>query len=143
MATEEHKALVRQFVAAADQQDFDRAATYLSPQIVVHLAGAPGPLDFATFFQFGQMWHAAFPDEQTTFEEQCAEGERVVSRMRSTATHTGEFQGIAPTGKRITVVGIWIDRIVEGRIVERWGVVDMLGVLQQLGVIPAPGQAGT
>ncbi len=139
--SEENKALVRQFVAAADQQDFERAAACLSPDVVVHLAGAPAPLDFPTFFQFGQLWHAAFPDEQTVFDDQLAEGDRVVSRMISTATHTGEFQGIPPTGKRIVVTGIWIERIADGKIVERWGVVDMLGVLQQLGVMPPPGQA--
>ena len=94
-----------------------------------------------TFFQVGQMWHAAFPDEQTVFDDQIAEGDKVVSRMTSTATHTGEFQGIPPTGKRITVTGIWIERIAEGKIVERWGVVDMLAVMQQLGVIPTSEQA--
>ena len=64
--------------------------------------------------------------------------------MTSTATHLGDFQGIPATGKRITVGGIWIDRIAGGRIVERWGVVDLLGVLQQLGALPplaAPGGA--
>jgi predicted ester cyclase len=114
---------------------------HLSPDLIVHLAGAPGPLDLATFFQFGQMWHAAFPDEQTVFENQIAEGDKVVSRMTSTATHTGGFQGIPPTGKRIRVTGIWIERIADGWIVERWGEVDMLGVMQQLGVIPTPEQA--
>jgi len=141
MSSEQNKALVRQFVTAADQQDFARAQAYLSPDLIVHLAGAPGPLDLATFFQFGQMWHAAFPDEQTVFDDQVAEGDKVVSRMTSTATHSGEFQGIPPTGKRITVTGIWIERIADGRIVERWGEVDMLGVMQQLGVIPTSEQA--
>jgi hypothetical protein len=53
-----------------------------------------------------------------------------------------EFQGIPPTGKRITVTGIWIDRMVDGKIAERWGQVDMLGVMQQLGAISSPEQAG-
>ena len=56
-------------------------------------------------------------------------GDSVVSRMSSTATHTGEFQGIPPTGKRIAVTGIWLDRLAGGKLVERWGVVDALGVL--------------
>ena len=137
MSLEANKALVREFVAAADQLDFERVSACLSSDVRVHLPGMPGPLDFPTFFQFGQMWHAACPDERTTFDDQIAEGDRVVSRMTSTATHSGAFQGIPPTGKRITVTGIWIDRVVEGRIVERWGVIDMLGVLQQLGVVPA------
>lgn len=137
MSGEQDKALVRQFVAAADSLDFTTATACLSPHVVVHLAGMSSAMDFPTFFQFGQMWHAAFPDEQTVFEDQIAEGDKVVSRMRSRATHTGPFQGIPPTGKRIEVTGIWIDRIADGKIVERWGVVDMMSVLQQLGLVPA------
>jgi len=141
MSTEENKAIIRRFVAEADRGDIDGAAAFLAPELVVHMAGAPGPLDRATFLQFGRMWHTAFPDEQTTFEDQLAEGDKVVSRMTATATHQAEFQGIAPTGKRIRVTGIWMDRIVAGKIVEHWVVVDQLGVLQQLGVLPPPGKA--
>ena len=140
MSSEESKTLIRRFVAAADRSDFEEATKCLSPNITVHIGGMPGPLDLATFFEFGQAWHSAFPDEETTFEDQIAEGDKVVSRMTSRATQVGEFQGVLPTGKRIAVTGIWIDRVVDGKIVERWGQVDMLGVMQQLGVAPAPGQ---
>jgi predicted ester cyclase len=71
---EENKALARHFVAAADRSDFEEATRCLSPEIIVHIGGMPGPLDLATFFQFGQAWHSAFPDEETTFEDQIAEG---------------------------------------------------------------------
>lgn len=142
MSSEENKALIRRFVAAADRSDFEEATECLSPDIAVHMGGMPGPLDLATFFEFGQAWHSAFPDEETTFEDQIAEGDKVVSRMSSRATHTGEFQGIPPTGKRITVTGIFIDRVANGKIVERWGQVDMLGVMQQLGVVTQPEQTG-
>lgn len=136
MSTEENKALTRRFVEAADRSDFEEATKCLSPDIIVHIGGMPGALDLDTFFRFGQAWHSAFPDEETNFEDQIAEGDKVVSRMTSQATHTGEFQGIPPTGKKITVTGIWIDRVVDGKIVERWGQVDMLGVMQQLGAVP-------
>ena len=56
----------------------------------------------------------------------------------ATAMHTGTFQGIPPTGKRVTVTGSWIDRVADGQIVEPWGQVDLLGTLQHLGIIPAP-----
>ena len=141
MQPEENKALVRRFVAAADRLDFEEATRCLSPESVVHMGGMPEPLDLATFFEFGQAWHSAFPDEETTFEDQIAEGDKVVSRMSSRATHTGELQGIPPTGKRITVSGIFIDRVADGKIVERWGQVDMLGVMQQLSVVPSPEQS--
>jgi predicted ester cyclase len=137
MSTEQNKAVVRQFVTAADKRDFETATKFVSPKVMVHIGGGPA-LDFATFFQFGQMYHSAFPDEATVFEDQVAEGDLVVSRMASTATHSDEFQGIPPTGKHVRVTGIWVDRIVDGQIVERWGEVDMMGLMQQLGVIPMP-----
>jgi predicted ester cyclase len=58
-------------------------------------------------------------------------------------THRGDFQGIAPTGKSITQTGIDILRLAGGKVSERWGEFDNLGLMQQLGVIPAPGQAGS
>lgn len=141
MSTEENKALIRRFVEAADRSDFEEATKCLSPDIVVHMGGMPGALDLDTFFRFGQAWHSAFPDEKTTFEDQIAAGDKVVSRMSSRATHTGELQGIPPTAKRITVSGIWIDRVVDGKIAEHWAQVDMLGVMQQLGAVPTPERA--
>lgn len=137
MSTEQNKAIVRQFVAAADKQDFETATKFVSPEVIVHIGGASA-LDFAAFLGFGQMYHMAFPDEATVFEDQVAEGTKVVSRMTSTATHRGEFQGIPATGKQIRVTGIWIDRVVDGRIVERWGEFDLMGLMQQLGAIPTP-----
>jgi steroid delta-isomerase-like uncharacterized protein len=135
MATEENKSLIRQFVAAADRQDFEQASACLSPDVLVHLPGMPAPLDFPTFLGFGQMWHTAFPDEQTSFEQQMAEGDMVVSRMVSKATHLGDFRGIPATGKPVEISGIWIDRVDHGRIAERWGVMDMLTLMEQLGVM--------
>jgi predicted ester cyclase len=138
---EQNKAVIREFVARADKGDIEGAGAFVAPNAIIHLAGAPGPLDRATFLQFGAMYHSAFPDEQTTFQDQLAEGDKVVSRLASTATHTGEFQGMPPTGKKINVSGIFIDRVVDGKIVERWGIFDQLGLMQQLGLIPMPQSA--
>ena len=85
---------------------------------------------------------AGFPDIHFSVEDMIAEGDKVVSRLTMHGTHRGDFQGIAPTGKSITQTGIDILRIVGGKVVERWGEFDNLGLLQQLGVIPAPGQPG-
>jgi predicted ester cyclase len=82
----------------------------------------------------------AFPDYAGTNVEQIAEGEKVANRFVFLGTHLGEFEGISPTGKRIEFVGHSIDRVVEGKIVESWVEVDMLGVMQQLGAVPEPGQ---
>jgi len=71
-----------------------------------------------------------------------AEGDTVVVRGTTSGTQTGAMQGIPPTGKKFTISGIDIFRVVDGKIVEHWDAVDQLGMLQQLGVIPAPGQPG-
>jgi steroid delta-isomerase-like uncharacterized protein len=78
---------------------------------------------------------AAFPDSHHTIEDLIAEGDRVVTRFTWTGTHRGEFLGIAATGRPISIGGIWIHRLADGRIVEgrEWGHLDWLGVLQQLG----------
>ena len=83
---------------------------------------------------------AAFPDLYITIEDQIADGDRVVTRWTARGTHTGEFQGIPPTGKPGKMTGIDIDRVADGKIVECWVNSDDLGLLQQLGVIPAAAQ---
>jgi predicted ester cyclase len=74
-----------------------------------------------TFRQFAADAHAAFPDMQLTVEDMIAEGDRVAARVIMRATHRGEFQGIAPTGKRVQVRAMDMFRIVGGKIVEHWG----------------------
>ncbi len=86
---------------------------------------------------------AGFPDLHFTVEDMIAEGDKVVSRLTMHGTHRGDFQGIAPTGKSITQTGIDILRLAGGKVIERWGEFDNLGLMQQLGVIPAPGQSGS
>jgi predicted ester cyclase len=80
----------------------------------------------------------AFPDYAGTNVEQIAEGEEVANRFVFLGTHLGEFEGVNPTGKRVEFVGHSIDRVVEGKIVESWVEVDMLGVMRQLGAEPGP-----
>ncbi len=97
------------------------------------------PTGSAGFKQFVLMYRRAFPDVHLTIEDQMAEGDKVVSRWTAHGTHRGELMGIAPTGKQVTVTGINIERIANGKLVEGWSNYDTLGMLQQLGVIPAPG----
>jgi len=82
------------------------------------------------------MFRRAFPDMQFTVEDQIAEGDKVVSRGTFRGTHKGELMGIPPTGKQGKMTVIDIIRIVDGKMVERWGEMDMLGLMQQLGVAP-------
>lgn len=140
MSTEDNKALARRFyeevfnkgnLAAVDELC---TANYLyhDPSISVQ-----GP---EAFKQFASMWLTAFPDQQTTIEDLIAEGDTVVVRNTLRATHKGELMGIPPTGKQVTVSAITITRVVNGKAEETWGNADALGMLQQLGVVPALGQ---
>ena len=83
--------------------------------------------------------NTAFPDTSVTVEDQVAEGDRVVTRWTFRGTHTAAYMGVPPSGRQLTVSGVHIHRIVDGKIVEVWAYPDVLGFLQQLGVIPALG----
>jgi len=85
----------------------------------------------------GQM-RAAFPDMHWVLEEMIAESDKVASRFTWTGTHRGPFLGIPATGRSVTVKGVVIDRLVEGRMADSRILMDTLSMMQQLGVIPAP-----
>jgi steroid delta-isomerase-like uncharacterized protein len=88
-----------------------------------------------------RMYMAAFPDLRMAVEDVIASGDKVVARVRATGTHRGEFMGMAPTGRQVSVQLIDIMAFgADGLARAHWGVVDQLGMLQQLGAIPA-GQA--
>jgi predicted ester cyclase len=78
----------------------------------------------------------AFPDCQFTIEDMIAEGDRVATKKTFTGTHKGEFNGIPPTGRRVTLTFVDILRLRDGKIVEHWLSMDQLSFLQQLGVAP-------
>ena len=86
-----------------------------------------------------QMLRSAFPDFKATIDDMLADGDRVATRMTWTGTHQGEFMGIPPTGKRISIQVIDFVRFADGRFAEHWGLMDNMGMMQQLGAIPAPG----
>ena len=142
MSTEENKALDRRFaeevwnrgnLAVVDElmsADFDGHDPTMP-------AGREG------FKQFVLMYRSAFPDIHITIEDQIAEGDKVVSRWTARGTHQGELMGIPPTGKQATVTGINIERFANGKFIEEWSNFDALGLLQQLGVVPIPGQANS
>jgi steroid delta-isomerase-like uncharacterized protein len=83
------------------------------------------------------MYRTAFPDTKFTIEEQIAEGDKVVTRWSATATHRGELFGTPPTGKHINVQGVFVSRFERGKVVEETHIYDALGMLRQLGVVPA------
>ena len=94
-----------------------------------------GPEDVKRFM--GE-FRAAFPDFHSEIEDQIAEGDKVVTRWRMHGTHRSEFRGIAPTGNALDITGIGIFRFSNGKVVESWDNFDQLGMMRQLGAIPAP-----
>ena len=85
-----------------------------------------------------EYFRQAVPDLTYTVEDQLAEGDKVVTRYTASGTHQGEFFGVAPTGKRIEMSGIQIDRFDEenGKMVEEWPEYDLLGAMRQMGAMP-------
>jgi predicted ester cyclase len=94
--------------------------------------------DLKDFKQMESEWYDAFPDMHETIDDMVAEGDKVATRVTTTGTHKGEFMGIPPTNKKVTVSGIVIDRFAGGKIVEDNGQFDMLGLMRQLGLDPTP-----
>jgi steroid delta-isomerase-like uncharacterized protein len=144
MSTEDNKNLIRRAFEAQNQGDDDAVLQYCDPDIVFHEPSLPTPLrGHEAFRQLLAMYRGGFPDFRFTEEDMIAEGDKVAARWRIDLTHKGEFLGIPPTGKQLTISSIDVFRIVNGKIVEQWVLADTLGMMQQLGVIPAPEQVGT
>ena len=142
MSTEENKNLVRRFFEDVwNTHSLALVDELFSADYAEHrpVPGIPPTRD--GFKQVARIFWSGFPDGRIEIEDQVAEGETVVTRWTSRSTHAGEFTQIAPTGKQVVVNGINIHRVADGKIVETWVQFDQLGMLQQLGVVPAPGQA--
>jgi predicted ester cyclase len=105
-----------------------------------HFPTLPGwPTGLAGLKQFITLTRNAFPDLHYSVEDMIVEGEKVVARCRATGTQTGPFLMLPPTGNQATWTEIHIGRFVDGKLVEHWANHDQLGMLQQLGAVPAMG----
>jgi steroid delta-isomerase-like uncharacterized protein len=130
-----NKALAQHFFREIDNHNFAAIMELFSDR--VYHQPLVGELRGEALRQFFASILAAFPDLQRTVEDQLTDDiNNVITRWTATGTHLGQFMGIAPTGKRVTVTGICIHRIVSGRIAEEWEEWDTLGLMQQLGVVP-------
>jgi steroid delta-isomerase-like uncharacterized protein len=141
MSTESSKAVVQRFRDALNVGDLDGAFAVLAPNAVVHMQSALEPLTREDFKQLGQAMLSAFTDGMATVEDMIADGDTVVSRLMFRGIHTGDLMGIPPTGKSVAIAETTIDRIADGRIVESWRLFDQMTMMQQLGVLPAPGHS--
>ncbi|MDV3001024.1 MAG: hypothetical protein N5P05_002630 [Chroococcopsis gigantea SAG 12.99] len=131
--------IVLGFYEAFDKGELDRATALLAPDFVAHVAGSSEPLDRESFADFGLKFSQAFPDGQHIFNQVLVDGNRVVTEGKFVGTHTGSFQGLPPTGKKVQFSLMHIDLVEDGLIVEHWGQGDQLGLIQQLGILTIPG----
>jgi predicted ester cyclase len=129
MSARENKILSNRVAQAISEGDLEALDELMAPELADEFKS-----DVAEI-------RRAFPDYAGTNVEQIAEGEEVANRFVYLGTHLGEFEGVSPTGKRVEFVGHSIDRVVEGKIVESWVEVDMLGVMRQLGAEPGSGRS--
>lgn len=137
---EKNKALVRRFLdelwnrsnfAVVDEllaRDYDGHSSTV-------IRGPEGAVAFIPVLR------TAFPDCRFEVLDQIAEGDKVTTRWKMVGTHEGPFQGVPPSGKRVAMTGITIFRLADGKLVDGWTNEDLLGLLEQIGALPAPEQA--
>ena len=139
MSTEENKANTRRFFERINQGDLTVIDELCAPNHVSHNAQntTHGPEEYKQSYA---LLFTAFPDLHFTIEDQLAEGDKVATRITTSGTHTGDFRGIPPTGKHMTITGMSISHWVGGKSVEVWINTDSLGLRQQIGALPTPGE---
>jgi steroid delta-isomerase-like uncharacterized protein len=133
-----NKHLVETFIQALfTEGDLDAVDRYLAPNLINHDPPFPGaPEGPAGMRHAAAMFREALPDWHSDVEQLVAEGDFVVERFTASGTHLGELMGVPPTGKVIYLRGMQMFRIDGDRIVERWGRLDEVGLLRQLGLLP-------
>lgn len=142
MSSDENKALARRsFEEIWNAGNLALADQLFAPSYVSNDPNNPGVRGPEGVKRLVTLYRTAFPDVQFTVEDQIAEGDIVVTRWTARGTHRGELMGLPATGKEATTKGITISRISGGQCVEDYVSYDAMGLMQQLGAIPAPGQA--
>ncbi|MFG2652526.1 ester cyclase [Streptomyces sp. NPDC048436] len=144
MSTEENKRLVRRFYAEIDKGNVEAMDELVAENYQDH-SPPPfpglGPGREGLKQAFRVFWEATPGTHE--IEDQIAEGDKVVTRMTARGVHERDLPGIPATGNQLTMTATVIHRIENGRLAEKWSDKDLLGFLQQLGVIPAPGGTPT
>lgn len=142
--SEENKSLAHRFIDEVyNKGNLDFIDEVVAPNWVEHDPSSPEGMSSSLegAKRFVEMYRNAFPDIQITVEDLIAEKNKVVTRWTARGTHQGELMGIPPSGNRVEVTGINIDRIEGGKVVESWSNYDTLGMMQQIGAVPSAEQA--
>jgi predicted ester cyclase len=138
---ERNKAVSRLWIEVFNERDDAGEADVRSQHYVAHapVSLEPAPLDSEAWTRFLAGFVKAFPDLQIRVEAAVAEGDLVAQRVHFEGTHTGEFQGLPPTHRKVAFSGLELNRFVDGRVAEHWFQMDSLSLLQQLGLVVLPG----
>ena len=128
------------FETYGGQHDVEGCTPLFTEDAVIISTIAPGAMGIEGYKQLGYAFLAGIPDMSVTMLDQIEEGDKVVNWVAWSGTHTGDLNGMPPTGRSFRSEAMVIDRIVAGKIAERHEVSDMMGMMMQLGVIPTPGQ---
>jgi steroid delta-isomerase-like uncharacterized protein len=138
-ATEQNKKIVTEFIDAVfTRGDLGAVDEYLAADFINHDPPVGVTADREGMRAAGALFRAACPDWHSEMDILVGEGDLVAERFTASGTHQGELLGVPPSGKTITMPGINIWRVREGRITERWGRLDELGLLRQLGLVNLP-----
>lgn len=139
MSAEQNKSIVRRWVEGGwNQGNLALVDELYAADYMIHDPSAPDfPGGHAAFKQFVTTLRTAFPDIHVTVADMMAEGDKVTWRWTITGTHTGDLKGIPPTGKPIRITGIVLSRFALGKWAEDYVNWDTLGMMQQIGVVPA------
>ena len=136
--SDDNKAVVRKYYELLDKGDVAGIAAICDDGFSWRFTGQPTPLTNETLPGLVQAFGAAFPNMQHTLDEQYSDGDWVVTPLTFHGTHSGDLMGIPPSGKDVEIRGINLHRISGGKMVEAESVVDMLAMMQQIGVVPTP-----
>lgn len=141
MSAEESKVTMRRYFDVYEQGNIELLDELLSPDYVNHTPATPelptGPEGVKGVVT---MFRSAMPDLRVVIEDMIAEGDKVATRYTLEGTHEGELFGVPPTGNRLSIKSMTVERVSDGKIRDHWRVTDSLDMMQQLGVVPEPGQ---
>lgn len=141
--TEENKAQFRRsYEEVLNQGDVSVVDELIAPDFLNHAAPPGRDRGPESMRWLATMLRTAFPDLRFTIEELVAEGDMVAGRLTMSGTHEGPLTGMPPTGRAVRQDHMHFVRYRDGKAVEHWGVRDDLGMMQQMGAIPEPGQPG-
>jgi steroid delta-isomerase-like uncharacterized protein len=140
-SVEHNKAASRRWIEVFNERDDAGEADVRAQDYVAYAPASlePTPLDSEAWTRFLAGFVEAFPDLQIRVEDAVGEGDLVAQRVHFEGTHTGVFQGLPPTHRRVSFSGLELNRFVDGRVAEHWFQMDSLTLLQQLGLVVIPG----